>query len=285
MYLNSKLQQTDLVVAVCRQNNVIRDLSQLNPGTLVLNSTAQVIQSLASLFARVIYTFDEKYILTGTVRRDGSFKFAEGHQYGTFPSGALAWKVKQESFLKDASWLTDFKLRGSYGVSGNQSTIAPFQSPALYQAGSAPTTSNNFGYPFGKTFQPGVVTIQPANPNLRWETDYQTDLGTDISFLKGNLNFTMDYFNRISKDFLLNIPVPPQTGFLYETQNVGSMTNKGFEFALNYNHSIHDFKFGAGVTLSVLRNKLTSLSAGTNSITNPITTLGMNGQIALPGNG
>ncbi|RYY29582.1 MAG: TonB-dependent receptor [Sphingobacteriaceae bacterium] len=266
-------------------NNVIRDLSQVNTGTLVLNTTAQVIQSLASVFARLNYTFDEKYILTATVRRDGSSKFAQGHQYGTFPSGALAWKVKQESFLKDAEWLNDFKLRGSYGISGNQATIQPFQYEALYQAGTAATTSGNYGYPFNKTFQSGIVAIQPANPNLKWETDYQTDIGTDISFLKGDLTFAIDYFNRRSKDFLLNIPVPPQTGFLYETKNVGSMTNKGFEFAANYNHTIKDFKFGVGITASILRNTLTSLTAGTNSITNPITTPGTNGQIALPGSG
>ncbi|RYE13924.1 MAG: TonB-dependent receptor, partial [Sphingobacteriaceae bacterium] len=266
-------------------NNVIRDLSQLAPGTLVLNSTAQGVQSLASVFARLNYTFDEKYIITGTVRRDGSSKFAEGHQYGTFPSGALAWKVKQESFLKDANWLTDFKLRGSYGISGNERTIQPNQSPALYQAGGAATTSNNYGYPFGKVFQPGIVAIQPANPDLRWETDYQTDIGTDISFLKGELNVTVDYFNRRSKDFLLTIPVPPQSGFLFNTVNVGSMVNKGFEFGLNYNHTIHDFRFGAALTASILQNKLTSLTRGTNSITNPITTPGTNGQIALPGNG
>ncbi|RYE26859.1 MAG: SusC/RagA family TonB-linked outer membrane protein, partial [Sphingobacteriaceae bacterium] len=201
-------------------NNVIRDLSQVNAGTLVLNSTAQGVRSLASVFARLNYTFDEKYILTGTVRRDGSSKFAEGHQYGTFPSGALAWKVKQESFLKDADWLTDFKLRGSYGVSGNEQTILPNQYYALYQSGSAATTSNNFGYPFGKVFQPGITAIQPANPDLKWETDYQTDFGTDISFLKGELNLTVDYFNRRSKDFLLRIPVPPQSGYLFNTINV-----------------------------------------------------------------
>ncbi|RYY22158.1 MAG: TonB-dependent receptor, partial [Sphingobacteriaceae bacterium] len=105
------------------------------------------------------------------------------------------------------------------------------------------------------------------------------------SFLKGELNLTVDYFNRRSKDFLLRIPVPPQSGYLFNTINVGSMVNKGFEFALNYNHTIKDFRFGAAITASILRNTLTSLTRGTNSITNPITTPGTDGQIALPGNG
>lgn len=266
-------------------NSVIKDLSQVRTGTLVLNSSAQVVQSLASLFARLNYTFDEKYIITGTIRRDGSSKFAEGHQYGTFPSGAVAWKVKQESFLKDADWLSEFKLRGSYGAVGNQGAIPVYQFEALYSAGSLASTSGNLGYPFNKTYQSGIAAIQPANPNLRWETDYQTDIGTDLSFLKGNLNLTVDYFNRKSKDFLLPIAVSPQTGFLTESKNVGTMDNKGFEFAVNYNHTIKDFRFGTTLTLSVIKNTLTSLTSGVNFLTNPITTPGQNGQITLPGNG
>ncbi|MGI4803396.1 MAG: SusC/RagA family TonB-linked outer membrane protein [Janthinobacterium lividum] len=264
-------------------NSVIKDLSQVRTGTLVLNSSAQVVQSLASLFARLNYTFDEKYIITGTIRRDGSSKFEEGHQYGTFPSGAVAWKVKQESFLKDQDWLSEFKIRGSYGAVGNQIAIQPYQGQALYSAGSLASTSGNLGYPFNKTYQSGIAAIQPANPNLRWETDYSTDIGTDLSFLKGDLNLTVDYFNRKSKDFLLPIAVSPQTGFLTESKNVGTMNNKGFEFALNYGHTIKDFRFGATVTLSVIKNTLTSLTSGVNFLTNPITSVGNNGQLSLPG--
>ena len=266
-------------------NNVIKDLGQVKTGTLVLNSTAETSHALASEFARLSYNYDERYYITGTVRRDGSSKFAPGHQYGIFPSGAVKWKAKEESFLKNVDWLSDLSFRGSYGRAGNEVPVPINQFYALYSAGSAATTSGNLGYPFGKTggsngtYQGGIAALQPANPNLRWETDYQTDIGTDVSFLHGDLTFTVDYFNRKSKDFLLLIQVSPQTGFNYEAKNIGTMTNKGWEFAVNYNHAVNrDFRFGAGLTVSVIQNKLTALFSQTNFITNF-------GGLGLTGNG
>lgn len=266
-------------------NSVIKDLAQVQTGTLSLNSTAQTITTLASEFARLTYGFNDRYILTGTIRRDGSSKFAPGHQYGIFPSGAITWRAKQESFLKDVDWLSNLKFRGSYGEVGNQGPVPPYQFEALYSAGSPANTSGNLGYAFGKTggsngtYQSGIAAIQPANPNLRWETDYQTDIGADMSFLHGDLTVTVDYFNRKSKDFLLNIAVPAQTGFTTEAQNIGTMTNKGWEFAVNYNHAVNkDFHFGTNLTISVIRNTLTSLLSGTTFITNF-------GGLGLAGNG
>ena len=271
-------------------NNTIEDLSQDTNAQFDANQgNGQVVNSLESQFARLTYKFEDKYIITGTIRRDGSSKFAEGHQYGVFPSGAVAWKAKEESFFKNIEWLSDLKFRGSYGEVGNQGSIAPFQYDALYSNGSAAVTSGNLGYPFGKvgaangTYQSGIAATQPANPNLRWETDYQTDIGTDFSFLHGDLTFTVDWFNRRSKDFLLNVAVPAQTGFTSESENVGSMTNKGWEFAANYNHNINDFKYGIGLTVSAIQNKLTSLLSGTSFITNPLGT--GTGVVTLNGNG
>jgi TonB-linked SusC/RagA family outer membrane protein len=274
------------------QNSVVKDLSQVVTNTLKLNSTAQNIEALASQFARLGYNFEGRYYLTGTVRRDGSSKFDVGHQYGTFPSGSAMWKAKEESFLKNVDWLSDLKFRGGYGEVGNQGPITDYKYETLYSFGSSPSTSGNLGYPFGKingtngTYQGGIAAIQAANPNLRWETDYQTDIGMDASFLHGELNITVDYFNRKSKDFLLDIAVPAQTGFLTKSKNVGTMNNKGWEFAVNYNHSVNrDLKIGAGLTVSVIKNTLTSITSGTNFITNPLSTPGSNGQLALTGNG
>lgn len=256
-------------------NSTIRDLSQVSNLQLdQYNSSAgpgngQQIYSLASQFARLTYKFADKYIITGTIRRDGSSKFDTGHQYGIFPSGAIAWKIKEESFLANANWLTDLKLRGSYGEVGNQGSIGLFQYQSLFSTGgTANVNPNNYGYPFDKIYQRGVAQIQPANPNLRWETDYQTDIGMDASFLGGSLNLTVDWFNRKSKDFLLNLAAPAQTGYTFLTRNVGSMENKGFEFAVNYNHKMKDFQFGINATLTTVKNKLTSLASGTNFITN-----------------
>lgn len=253
-------------------NTLIKDLSRVVAGTLKLNSTAQLTESLASQFGRLSYNYDSKYFITGTVRRDGSSKFAPGHQYGIFPSGAAAWKAKDESFLKDVDWLSTLKFRGSYGEVGNEVPIPPFGYEALYVSGTAATNSGNLGYPFGKVYQPGIISTQPDNPSLKWETDYETDIGADMGFLHGDINVTVDYFNRKSKDFLLYVQSSPQTGYDALPKNVGTMVNKGWEFAVNYNHNFNDFKFGAGLTISFLKNTLTSITNGTTFITNPSST-------------
>jgi TonB-linked SusC/RagA family outer membrane protein len=276
-------------------NSIIRDLQQVTNLKLdPYNSAAgpgngQQIYSLASQFARLTYKFEDKYLITGTVRRDGSSKFDQGHQYGVFPTGAVAWKAKEESFLKDVSWLNELKFRGSYGKVGNQGPVGLYQYQATYSTTGLLSSNDNAGYPFGKTgstngiYQTGIVPYQPANPNLRWETDYQTDIGMDAAFLNGDLTLTVDWYKRDSKDFLLSLAAPAQTGYNFLTQNVGSMENKGLEFAVNYNHTINkDVRFGIALTLATNTNKLTSLISGTTFITNP---LNANGSVSLPGIG
>lgn len=267
-------------------NAVIRDLSQVRNLQLDVNNppgsntgNGQNIYTLASQFARLTYGFKDKYLITGTIRRDGSSKFDTGHQYGTFPSGAIAWKVKQESFLKNADWISELKFRGSYGVVGNQSTIPLFQYQALYSTGG-PATLNpgNLGYPFDKIYQGGIAATQPANPDLKWETDYQTDIGMDAGFLNGDLILTVDWFNRKSKDFLLTLAAPAQSGYNFLTRNVGSAVNKGFEISINYNHTVKDFQYGAALTFTTVDNRLTSITSGTNFVTNF-------GGLTLPGIG
>jgi TonB-linked SusC/RagA family outer membrane protein len=265
-------------------NNTIQDLSQVTTLELQANNppgtdtgNGQNITTLASEFARLTYTYDNRYIITGTIRRDGSSKFDAQNQYGTFPSGAFAWKAKQESFLKNVTWLNDLKLRASYGETGNQGAINPFQyqalfvgnRPASFNPGGIGTQDDNLGYPFDKIYQNGYAAEQPANPGLKWETDTQADGGIDISFLNGDLNVTADYYDRKSKNFLLNLEVPAQTGFQYLTENVGSMDNKGLELSIDYHHSINkDLRFGALLTFSTLDNKLTSITSGTNEVAN-----------------
>ncbi len=254
-------------------NPFVRDIAQLSNLTYDANGNGQITTTLASEFARLTYNFADKYLITGTLRRDGSSKFDTGRKYATFPSGAVAWRVKEESFLRDVNWLSDLKLRGSYGEVGNQGSISPFQYQALYSTGYAASYNpgnnlSNYGYPFNKIYQRGYAQTQPANPKLKWETDYITDIGIDGGILHGDLTFTVDWYKRRSKDFLLNLSAPAQTGYLLLTRNIGSMTNKGWEFAVNYNHHIHDFQFGAGLTLTINENTLTSLASGTNAVYN-----------------
>ena len=261
-------------------NNITRDLSSVTnlvldpniPGTNTGNG--QNTYTLASTFARINYQFADKYMVTATIRRDGSSKFDTGHKYGTFPSAAVAWRIKNESFLSNVNWLYDLKLRGGYGEVGNESPIGLFQYQALY-VGNRPSNVNgganndNMGYPFNKIYQNGVAPGQPANSKLKWETDKQTNIGLDAAFLQGALTFTADWFKRDSKDFLLTLTAPAQTGFLTLTRNVGSMRNTGFEFAANYRgKSGRDFQYGVGLTLTTIKNELTSIVNGTDYVQN-----------------
>jgi TonB-linked SusC/RagA family outer membrane protein len=260
-------------------NNTVMDLAQTTAPVFTTGQNGQNITSLASEFGRINYNYDERYFITGTLRRDGSSKFDQGHQYGVFPSGAVKWHAKNESFLKNVDWLDDLSFRGSYGEVGNSQTIAPFQFLALFAAGSAATTAPNYGYTFGtpKTYNPGIYSTQPANPNLKWETDFQTDIGTDIAFLHGDLRLTADWFQRKSKDFLLYIPVPAQTGYSFLSENVGSMLNKGLELAIGFNHTVRkELSFGANLTFTTVSNKLTAINSGTTNLPNfgnPTTTI------------
>lgn len=254
-------------------NSVIRDLAQVSNLQFDKFGNGEYISTLASEFARLTYQYNDKYIITGTIRRDGSSRFDTGHQYGVFPSAAVAWKIKNESFLQNVSWLNDLKLRGSYGAVGNQSAIGLYQYQALYAGNFASNVNgggnDNLGYPFNKIYQNGIAQTQPANPKLKWETDYTTDIGADASFLHGALTLTADWFNRKSKDFLLTLAAPAQTGYNYITRNVGSMNNKGFELALNYNGSRgKDFHYSAGLTFATIKNTLTSITSGTDAVTN-----------------
>lgn len=254
-------------------NNTTRDLAQLSNLIFDQYGNGRSISTLASEFARLTYQFNDKYMITGTIRRDGSSKFDKGDKYGTFPSGAIGWRIKNESFMKDINFLTDLKLRGSWGKVGNQTPIGLFQYQAWY-VGNFPANYNgdgkdNFGYPFDKVYQNGSAQIQPANPDLKWETDEQTDIGLDAAFLQGALTVTVDWFSRDSKDFLLTLAAPAQTGYNFLTRNIGSMNNKGVELMLNYRGNVgKDFQYGAGLTLSKIKNTLTSITSGTSFVTN-----------------
>lgn len=254
-------------------NNTTRDLAQSSNVQFDEYGNGRGITTLASTFARLTYQYNDKYMITGTVRRDGSSKFGPGHRYGTFPSAAVGWRIKNEEFLKNVPFLDDLKLRASYGKVGNQIPIFANKWQTWY-VGNFPANYNgggkdNFGYPFNKIYQNGTALIQLPNPDLKWETDIQTDIGLDAAFLNGHITFTADWFNRDSEDFLLTLAAPPQTGVNFMTRNVGSMNNKGIELALGYNGNIgSDFHLGANLTFTSIKNTLTSLTSGTTFVTN-----------------
>jgi TonB-linked SusC/RagA family outer membrane protein len=177
-----------------------------------------------------------------------------------FPSASIAWKVKEESFLKDLRAISDLKIRASYGEVGNQDGVGLFQYLAQYSTGGSQIDPGNFGYPFGGVYQPGLQLAALPNPDLKWETSKITDIGIDITFLNGALTLTTDYYKKESKDFLLNLPVPTQTGFATAAKNVGSIRNSGIEIALDYRKSKKDFSYGINLNFTTLKNELLSLT-------------------------
>ena len=152
------------------------------------------------------------------------------------------------------------KIRASYGEVGNQGGIGLFQYLAQYSTGGPQIDPGNFGYPFGGVYQPGLQLAALPNPDLKWETSKMTDIGVDISFLNGALTLTVDYWKKESEDFLLNIPVPAQTGFTTAARNVGSIRNSGIEIAIDYRKAKTDFSYGINLNLSTLNNELLSLT-------------------------
>lgn len=269
----------DVLGGVSIQENTARNMSVYGEGlssdglrnlgslqTMRDISGNQQTWSLASQFARLTYKFAERYILTGTVRRDGSSRFMRGNRWGVFPSVSAAWRIKEESFLKDVDFISNLKLRASYGEAGNQN-IGLFQYQSSYTTGKR---SSNYGYVFGqdKTYIDGMVQSFLPNPNLKWETSKQTDIGIDLGFFNNKLMLTADYYIKKSSDFLLEIQMPAQTGFAKATRNVGSVKNNGFEFSVDYRDNSHDFKYGVNVNLTTVKNKIERLAPGKDAVAN-----------------
>lgn len=175
--------------------------------------------NLISYFARGNYTYDNRYIFNGSVRADGSSRFGPNDRYGVFPSASLAWVVSNESFMSDMDFLTDLRLRGSWGVTGNEA-IGDFQFLGLY--GSA-----NYGS------TPGVAPSNLPNPDLKWERTDEWNVGVDAAVLDDRIGVVLETYKKSTKDLLLNRPVTSASGFTSVLDNVGSIENKGWEVSLN----------------------------------------------------
>ncbi|KJD31633.1 TonB-dependent receptor [Tamlana sedimentorum] len=213
-------------------------------------------REIQSFFGRVNFDYDDKYLFTATVRRDGSSSFAANEKYATFPSAALGWKVSNEDFLKDNNVISNLKLRGSYGVTGTQS-IPAYQSLAIL---SSLYASSN-----GETVA-AVTPFQNANPNLKWESSYQTNVGLDLGLLNNAISLSLDYYNIDTKDVLMvDNSIPDYFGLLNSNiiTNAGEINNKGFEISLNTrNISKEDFSWTTDFVFSKNKNTATKLING-----------------------
>ncbi|WP_198424861.1 SusC/RagA family TonB-linked outer membrane protein [Spirosoma endbachense] len=232
----------------------------LGTGDNTLNgvSSGRQENKLISFLGRVNYAYKGKYLLTGSIRADGSARFGPNKRFGYFPSAALAWRIHDEDFLKNSRSLSELKFRASYGVTGNQPTVN-YLYFSTYSAGRNAVFNGN-----------KVSSLQPsrsANPNLQWESAVQADVGIDFGFFNSRLTGSIDYYNRKTSNLLYDIPQPSSTGFGSRTENVGSMRNSGLEFALKgVVLNKKDFRIDAGFNITTLKNQVLSLGNVSQSI-------------------
>lgn len=230
-----------------------------NASTPVTASSYYTDKRLSSLFSRVNYSFDDKYYVSGSLRNDGSSIFGENHKYGTFYSVGGAWRLSQENFLKDVNWLSELKLRASYGTSGNDNFVnstdgrlSRYPSLGLYGLG------NNY------EGLPGMTYAQLANPDLKWESNKQLDLGVEFSMFKGRINGEVSYYNRKADGLLYNQPLSFTTGFPSTQTNLASMSNKGFDISLNGEAIRNEnFSWNINANVTTTKNKINSITGGT----------------------
>lgn len=218
--------------------------------------------SLISYLGRVNYNFDNRYLITASVRHDGSSRFGSSHKYGTFPSAALGWNISNENFFKDlnAGWVSNLKLRAGWGRIGNQN-IGDYRYQNLL------TNFIQYSYLYGtnESLQQGIAAVAMGNKDVKWESTESTNIGFDANLLNGRLTFSGEYYNKETKDMLITEPIPNYMG--YETgplTNAGSATNRGVEFTVDWRDHIGSFNYNIGFNISTVRNRMTSLGdAGT----------------------
>ena len=216
--------------------------------------------SLLSYTGRVNYTFQDKYLMSATVRTDGSSRFGANNRWAVFPAFSIGWRLSQESFFILPAFIDEFKLRGSWGQSGNQEI-------GLYSfVGSL---NNTRSYVLGKNqdIVPGVAPTSLPNPNLKWEMTEQTNLGFDANFFKNRLAFSMNYYIKNTKDMIVRVPIPGFSGISTPPYvNAGSMKNNGWEFDISYNGHVGEFKYAINGNVAFNKNKLISLGEGSEII-------------------
>nr|MBZ1362440.1 TonB-dependent receptor [Dyadobacter fermentans] len=256
-------QETDFV----ETQNFIDDIFQwhtLGSGSVRSSSTsADYKWAMNSYFARATYNLDEKYLFTATGRYDGSSKFGANNKYAFFPSVGAAWRVSEEGFLKGNKTITNLKVRASYGLSGNQE-IGQYQSIAQIQPGTTNATSTVLNGALQSTLLPSYL----GNPNLKWERSLQFDAGVELG-IRENIDLTVDYYNRVTKDLLLQAPIPWSAGEVNANvyQNVGSVRNSGFEVSLNTtNIETRNFSWTTNFIFATNANKILKLNKGNADI-------------------
>ena len=245
-------------------NQELADL--IDPGFKTINSFGDGTRTstgtnaeyaLASQFARINYSYNDKYLFQASIRRDGSSKFGANKRYGTFPAFALGWKITEEDFMKDQEVFNLLKLRFSWGQAGNDSSLGYYGYSPLIEVGKS---HYNGGYVFGNTPTRGAITRDLNNPDLRWETNTSSNLGLDFTMLDKSLTGSANYYSSLTSDLLFRKQVSPSAGINNPIVNVGEFKNSGIELELGYSNSINEFNYSINTAFSTTKNEVTSLS-------------------------
>lgn len=245
-------------VSASRQQfiNQTSTFQYLDDGTLnQQNGGNEAHWSLFSLFGRINYAYNDKYLAYFTFRRDGSSRLDPTNRYGNFFSGSVGWRLDKEAFIARIKSISQLKLRASLGQNGNQ------------EIGNYPyvtTIGSSAYYPFGGISNPSYTILAEGNPNVKWETSTQADVGLDLGLFNNALTIAADYYNKRTSNMLLSVPVPSSAGSAGSpTENAGNVVNRGFEFQVNYRQDINkNWRYEISANLATIHNEVTSLAGG-----------------------
>ena len=246
---------------------LFNEFSQLTNAKEITSLTGSMSEwALLSYMARVNYSFDDKYLVTATVRRDGSSRFGENNRWGTFPSVSLAWRISKESWFPQSEVVSDLKLRAGYGVTGNQASIGNYDFAALFDIRK---------YAFGGEVVDALTTTSLYNPDIRWEAIHQANIGVDLSLFNSRVNLSLDAYVKNTKDMLVSASVPITAGFDETVSscqtNAGKVRNKGVELALHtYNFVGGDFNWDTSLNLTYNTNEIVDLNSNIPMFRNEI---------------
>ncbi|PRY85771.1 SusC/RagA family TonB-linked outer membrane protein [Mongoliibacter ruber] len=242
------------------QNFLTNEIRELQGVQNMTTSSNRIEYAILSFLGRFNYDYDQKYLFSASIRRDGGSRFGPANKWGTFPSISAGWRISEESFMQGLSGVSDLKIRASYGETGNDQ-IGDY----VYQA----TINSNFFYPVAGSLESGSTISALANTDLRWETTIMKNIGIDLGLFNDSFNMSLELFDNRTEGMILGVPIPPSLGYDgAPVANVGTVSNRGIELALGYRKYSGDFQFSVDGNIGFVQNELVSLGSG-NTIFGP----------------
>ncbi|NIJ54138.1 SusC/RagA family TonB-linked outer membrane protein [Dyadobacter arcticus] len=238
----------------------------LGNATIRSSNSIERTWTMIAYMARLNYSFKDKYLLSASMRREGSSRFSEGHQFGNFPAASVGWRLSEEAFIPKTPWLTDLKLRASWGMTGNNSYAVSANNN--FGVGQNSGDDGNYAslaflglnnYVFNNTLASGKTVTRFANSELTWEKSNQTNVGMDLALFNNKLVFTAEYYKKITDDMLLGYSIPAVSGFTSTLKNLGKVQNQGVELAATYRIKVGQINFRTNANITFNRNKVLAI--------------------------